>query len=226
MATMLNQGSFSMHASRGNDIVLLPNLLNTNRHGVNPGSIKRNQSLNLENLGTSIVAKLQFDQQTWQHPLQRSESFYDDSLKDQGAFVRNSICKGAINSYPPPSDDCYGDLRVRAGGRFEQPVGFRGLEEGPRSILKGTRKWRSRPPALSQGRQSRKKVRFDFSGVVHIEPEPEEWDAHRVLSFTGLEALWESVWDNIPENDLSDLSLSINDAMSWVLRKSETQRYP
>lgn len=83
----------------------------------------------------------------------------------------------------------------------DQPAGLH-------SILKGTHKRRS---DQSLPGQFRKKVRFDLSEeVIYIEA--------RETSFTQLENIWEGLWDKLSGNVSS---FSLDDALSYVLRKSE-----
>jgi hypothetical protein len=75
--------------------------------------------------------------------------------------------------------------------------------ESLRSILKGSRKWRSEQPALSQKRRFPNKVRFDDRGTEYIEPEEEEE-----------ESFWVSAWNDLSES----LSLSLDDASFFSFR--------
>merc|ERR1719321_1078236 len=97
-----NQNPFLL-ASKDNEIVRLPNLLNANRYHFTPVPVKGIHQLDVENMGNpTALSKLHFEKQT-QHRnlqrcesnLQRSESFYHDALECQGAFVAQRICNGA-----------------------------------------------------------------------------------------------------------------------------------
>jgi len=252
-----------MQDSRDHEIVLLPNLLKTNRHRGTPVCSKGNSYLKVEDWeNPQTLLKPQFARHMQQHTLWRSESFHYDSLTDHDTFspseqqLSSHWCPGIANQdhfhldscstshllkpwapvVDPSSGSTYYWNQETNEVQWEIPQAPPGqcflstdthkwsLDEpqGLRSILKGTHKWRSDPPAASYGCRIQKKVRFDLSKVLYVEPRAADLDAQEGTIFTGLEVIWGTVRNKLSESNLSlSLSLSLEEALSHVLHKWE-----